>query len=277
MNRLARLFASLLLIAISAAVSAQTNTTAADTNAPGVTTGQRIGNIVKAAVTTAFPAVSTVLDAILSKTKNGDSNKVSTSDLKSAATSSAVKTDVSAKAQSGAAQAIAPIGLIAGELQTVNSFLAPTVLANDNVLLMDAGLAASSPNWDEIQIDWKVAKAQLDKISKVQDSDLNKVQDAFIRIKLQSIRDTNGDLVIRIDAALSNKDKNVPKTRALLQQLRQILDGMTSVAGYELANFQSDFTSLSAWAKGAGGQTKQSDSLETYTKALGSSPSKTQP
>ena len=234
------------------------------------TTGQRIGNVVKAAITTAFPAVSTVLDSIMKATPNSSDKKVSTSDVKKATTDTLTATDKATQAKAQAA--IAPVGQVGAELATVNLFLSPSVEANNNVLQMQVQILATAPDWDAIATNWQVAKAQLDKISKVQDSDINKVQDLYLRNKLTDIRAANSDLVIRIDAAV--KAKKSPQAAPLLTQLNTILGGMPAVAGYELANLQGDLASLAEWAKGAAGnKTTPPSSIEVYTTSLQSIPS----
>jgi hypothetical protein len=269
-SRCIRLFLCLAVLSVpSITATAQTPPTTT-APVPGVATGERIGNVVKAAINTAFPAVGPAVSAIMSLIPNNTSKNVKTADV-TAATTKAL-TDASTTGKVQAAQAIAPIGQVGAELATVNLFLAPSVEANNDVLAMQIQIAAAAPDWDGIKVNWSVAKAQLTKISAVQDADINKVQDLFLRNKLTEIRGANSDLVIRIDAAVTAK--NAAQATPLLAKLTGVLGGMPAAAGYELANLQGDLASLASWAKGTGGTPAAPSSLSVYTKSLNSLPAR---
>jgi hypothetical protein len=266
----------LAIFIISTAAFAQNATTTppatpapAAAAAPGVGAGQVIGNIVKTALTTAFPGAATILNSILAATPNNGGSKVSKADLTTGANNAntQIKNDSLTKAQT----ALQPIGQVGSELATINLFLTPAVEANDDLIRIQTEISTNPADWASANVDWSVAKAQLSAISNVSAADINKVQDLFLRNKLTEIQGTNKDLVIRVSAAIAAKD--TAKTQQLLSQLSQIVGGMPAVAGYELANLQSDLTGLAAWAKGAGGSPTP-PSLEPFVKTLNALPKK---
>jgi hypothetical protein len=113
-------------------------------------------------------------------------------------------------------------------------------------------LKQSPVPWSSVKTTFELAKQQLQKVKAVSDNDLNSIRDLYLRDKLKHIRDANDAPSTLIDSDISGKD-----TTALavdVAALSTTLSDMTAMAGYELADLESDITDLANWAKGTGGR-----------------------
>jgi hypothetical protein len=232
---------------------AQTPTAQPATASTAPTTGQRIGNIIKDVIGSAFPGVSGIgglIDAIWShKPTNGNPNKAQ---LQTAVTNSQddIKKSIMAQAQ----QHLVPITEVADELQAVSQFGVPTTTASVDILKMSdrlkTGKTLSDDEWTQQRADWEEAKGEL---ATVKTADPSKVQDLWLRDKLSKIQQTNITDVARIDTELKAKNPNVGRLNDLLAHLYSTLQDISAAIGYEVTNMQADLKSLSAWARGAAG------------------------
>jgi hypothetical protein len=240
------------LVVLIVPVTAHTQAPA--TPAPGVAIGQKIGTIVKTAVSTASPGISgllSLLDSIWTSLGKSSSDKVSATDAKAAAsTKPAVAAAVKAPAIA-AQQAIQPIGKVSDEIGVVARFLGPSVKATQNLIVIQTISSEANPDWTEIGNNWDLAKIQVGNLKSVSDTDLDKIRDAYLRLRLAQIRDSNDTTVVSIGQDVSQK--NLPNLKAHLAILVATLADMTAVAGYELAELQADIADLANWAKGSGG------------------------
>lgn len=218
--------------------------------------GQRIGTVIKDAISTAFPGVAGIgglIDAIWQKKPATKDNKVDENQLTTAVTNSqdAIKKSVVAQAQ----QKLVPLAEVADELQIVSQFGVPTVTASENVVRMSerlkSGKTLGEDDWKLQQEDWEVAKGELQAIKNV--SDLSKVQDLWLRDKLSRIQQANITAVTRIDIELKSKSPNVGRLSQQLDELYATLKDISAAIGYEVSNMQGDLKGLSDWAKGAAG------------------------
>jgi hypothetical protein len=219
------------------------------------TTGQRIGQIVKDAIGTAFPGVAGIgglIDAIWAKKSNSGGN-VNKNQLTQAATSAQddIKKQIVAQAQ----QKLIPLAEVADELQIVSQFGVPTVTASENVVRMSerlkSGKTLGEDDWKLQQEDWEVAKGELQAIKNV--TDLSKVQDLWLRDKLSKIQQANITAVTRIEIELKSKSPNIGRLSQQLDDLYATLKDISAAIGYEVSNMQGDVKGLSDWAKGAAG------------------------
>jgi hypothetical protein len=216
---------------------------------PGVAEGEKIGNIVKSAVTTAFPVVEKFVDLVWPKGKD----KIKKDELETN-----VK-EVRQKLLADAQGKIQPIEKIVNELATINKFLSPSVKANDNLIKMLTRQVSNESYWEDQATDWKIVKAQLQKLSSVKEDEITKIRSKWLNNKLNDIIESNSDIVIRIDDGISKKKNDLPK---LLEQLNITVGGITSVVGFIIADLQSDLLDLGQWSKGAAGVTKSNISEE---------------
>jgi hypothetical protein len=221
---------------------------------PAAAAGSTIGTIIKSAISTAFPAVGTILNSILATspaTNKPDSTKVTVGQVKSAANTPTAQQCVQQQITAAIQPKLAPVSEVAGELAVVDQFLLPSVEASKSLTLMQAELAAQAVSWPDVKLNWSLVKIQLNKVKSVPDIQINSVSDLWLRDKLTKIKSANDAPATVIDAEISANDP--AKTAVAVQSLAQVLDGMTAAAGYELANMQTDLTNLANWAKGAGG------------------------
>jgi len=227
------------------------------TPAPGVATGEKIGNVIKAAITTAVPGVSSILDLIWSKRANpvADKEKKTEAQQKSDLSAGAQNPDVQKKVQAdfvaAAQQRIQPIGKVSAELAVLNRFLEPSVEASGRLIAIRTQLKDSPVPWSDVKTNFELAKQQLQKLKTVSDTDLNSIRDLYLRDKLKHIRDANDAPTLLIDSDITAK--NAEGLGGDAAALANTLADMTAMAGYELADLQSDITELANWAKGTGG------------------------
>jgi isoleucyl-tRNA synthetase len=222
--------------------------------APGVSEGQKIGTIIKTAISTAAPGISSILDLIWGHLGDPTKTSAKKTDLQTAANNPQAQDAAKKQTQAAAQQAIQPISKVSDELAVINRFLGPSVTATGYLIVMRTKLADSNQDWTAIGNQWELAKTQINNLKSVSDSDLNKVRDAYLRLKLTAIRNANDTTVVAIGQEVSQKNADNLKTDSAT--LLATLADMTAVAGYELAELQADIGDLATWAKGgAGGAT----------------------
>lgn len=217
-------------------------------------TGQRIGTIIKDAISTAFPGVSGIgglIDAIWSHKPNKD-DKVTKPQLQTATTNAQdeLKKQIVAQAQ----QKLMPLSQVAEELQAVSLFGVPTTTASQDIIKMSDRIKSTKTltedDWTQERADWEEAKGEL---ATVKNADASKISDLWLRDKLTKIQQANITYVARIDIELKAKTPNAERVAALLDQLFPTLQDISAAVGYEVSNMQADIKSLSDWAKGAAG------------------------
>lgn len=236
------------------------------TPAPGVDTGQKIGTIIKTAISTAAPGVSSILDLIWSHLSNPSSDKAKKTDLQKAATNQSTTDSIKQKTVANAQVQLQPISKLSDELAVINRFLAPSVTATQNLIVIRTKMVEQTTDWQTIQNQFDLAKVQINNLKSVSDTDLDKVRDAYLRMKLSQIRGSNDTTVISINQEITQH--NLDGLKADLPVLLSTLADMTAVAGYEIAELQSDISDLAAWAKGTGAGSPSTPDQEAYTKFL---------
>ncbi len=231
---------------------------------PGVSTGQKIGTIIKDAITTVAPGVSSILDLIWSHLSKPSDTTAKKTDLQQAAQVS----DTQAKQQAVAAaqKQLQPVSNVSDELSVIGRFLGPSVLATQDLIVMKTKAAEGTIDWVSIGNNWDLATKQIANLKSVPDSDLTKVRDAYLRDRLTKIRNANDTTVVSITQEVSQK--NLADLRADLLTLLSTLADMTAVAGYEFAELQADISDLAAWAKGTGAGAPAIPKWDTYKKFL---------
>ena len=264
-----RVLCTLMLLAtsltlLSADASQSTSAPTQDTSQSSAQSkGKTIGTIISAAVDTAFPVVGKILD--LFKTKPAPSapppdkkNKVTPPPPEKTATESEVQAAVDqAKRQfiTTFKQQIQPAASVAKELNIIETFATGAVSASENISNINHYLAASSPNFDDIDTEWTIAKNYL--ADAIAIKDFEPISDNLIKLRLTEIQTSRKDLMVRIDKniALGKAHKSVVKADLQAQVLAMagLLKGLNSLAAIELASLQSDIDNLAKWANSAAG------------------------
>jgi hypothetical protein len=234
--------------------------------APGVSTGQKIGNIIKAAISTAAPAATSVLETIWNFLKKPTDSSASKTDLKAAAQNPQAQKTVAQQSQAAAQQQLQPISQVSSELGVINEFLSPSVNATQQLIVAKTKMTEATPDWQAIGNAWALAKIQIAKVKAIPDADLNKVRDAYLNLKLGEIRSANDTSVVSIDQDISQKNLDGLKTD--VTALLSVLSNMTAVAGYELSELQADITDLATWAKGGAGGLNTRPAQQAYIQFL---------
>lgn len=135
-------------------------------------TGVKIGSIISSAISTAFPAVSTILNAIWPKGKEADRQTKPTASAK-------VQDDQSTQQRKAALTQITEIG---DELQTVRIFLQTTTEANEQVIAMQALLEDKGVIDDNL-------KSQLDQKWILVSGSLGQLKDATVQARIDALKD----------------------------------------------------------------------------------------
>jgi len=245
-----------LFLACQEPVFAQAAKSSSQTPAPNAPNlGQRIGGVIKDAISTAFPGVSGIgglIDAIWAKKPNSGNN-VNRTQLSQAAMNS--QADVNKLITAQVQQKLTPLQEVAGELQIVSQFGVPTTTASTEIIkttdLLNSGKTLQGDDWTELRADWAAAKSQLELLKNV--GDVSKIQDFWLRDKLSKIQQASITAVARIDAELKPNSPNAQRLNKDFNDLNATLSDITAALGYEVSNMQADVKSLADWANGAAG------------------------
>jgi hypothetical protein len=222
------------------------------------TAGQKLGAVVKDAITTALPGVTALMNLIWPKNNNSKAKK---EDVQHNLTTARVPLLDSARAR------LKPVQDVSEELTLVTGYLDHSVEANNEVVHMLGRLGTSanldSATWHSLAETWGYAKNYLNAIrDKTKDGDLQKISQYELRGHLQNIRNANLKLIPRIDNALSDKDAQALKEA--LSDLSRSLSGITDAVGMEVADLQAGLQQLVSWATpGGNGKNLMGDSLST--------------
>jgi hypothetical protein len=219
---------------------------------PGTSTGQKIGTIVSAAINTALPGVSAILNLLPKKSNGQPKDSVKPDEVKTAV--EAARKDL----LKAALDNLKPVNEVSAELSTLNKFLTPTVVASENLIRIQTRFSTTAQPfadtfWQAQNGDWAVAKARLNTLNNITDSDIAKIRDLWLRNKLATIKVQGSDSLIRLDDAIKNK--TVAQIPDLLKDLIALLSDVSMAVGYELSDLQNDLGELGKWAGGPQGPT----------------------
>jgi hypothetical protein len=193
---------------------------------PGSATGTAIGNGIKAAITTAFPAISTIINAIWPGANNGNKRK---SDATTATS------DLKARSVQGQSQ----INAITGDLDAVAVFLGSCVVAEDHVIAMRTTLrlkpVLNATEELEFKNHWTVASQRLATL-KSTGSLIDNVSDTYIQTTLQAIADANLGLISSIDNDVKAGSAGYPQLSNDLALLDSQLAAVNALSGVIIGN-----------------------------------------
>ena len=146
---------------------------------PGVSTGKKIGTVVRSAIETALPAVGPLLDLIWEKRPSGK-NKLKKDQLEEALTNA--RKEMQDAFTEKAQKKLAPVNETAEELRVVTRFLGDSIRAKENLIRMQVRISMNpDPIWWNTQTsDWAVAKRFLNRIGEVTDHELGKINEVWV-------------------------------------------------------------------------------------------------
>lgn len=214
-------------------------------------TGQKIGTIIKDAVSTAFPAVKDILAVIW---PSGDASKKKSDAADALA---AKETDLKKQSADRAKAAVKPLGALSAELSIVEKFGKAATKATPSVITMQTLLSAQPAPADllkRLKEEWGIASGFLTPLATVTDADIQKVVEVSVRSQLEALRDANKNLVVRINNRVTgsdikeNKDVDVGSLREYLSTLADLLNGINATANVELDMLQQEIAGVLAWA-----------------------------
>lgn len=222
--------------------------------AAGVATGQRVGNIVRAAIDTALPAVGPLLDLVWKNPngqKKGDDDKMKKSELEK------TLADATKQLKKDAELKLRDVATVSLELRVIGRFLEPVTKARENLVRMQSRAESSTVDWSEQKTDWGVVKAQLQTVDGIGETDIDFVRDMWLRNALKQIKGVNKDQVIRISAELERQAPDRIRLTSALQDLSLTLNTVTAAVVYELSDLQADMRNVSAWTNGTESKTTE--------------------
>ncbi len=225
---------------------------------PGVSTGTAIGNAIKTAITTAFPAISTIISAIWPG--NNPSNKKKTD-----------ATTSTADLQKQSTQALAQLNTIASDLDTVTTFLANCVVAEDNVIAMRTYLKGktSITDADKLQLQqyWNDSMGPLATLASAGPT-IDNVSDTYIRTTLRAVVNTSAGPTDNVTNELNAGVAGL----SLLSDDLVTLDSQLSAANALAAEIIGDVSLALKAVKNAGagaqGETKQTPEQQNNIEAM---------
>ena len=201
-------------------------------------TGVKIGSIVSAAISTAFPAVSTILSTIWPKGKEGDKQTKTNASAK-------VQDDQSTQQRKAALAQIAEIG---DELQTVRIFQQASTDASEQVIAMQALLQDKNSIDDNLksQLDqmWILASGSLSQLKdpKVQ-AQIDAIKDdTFVQESLTQVKNVNLGRIEVINKQIAGKQ--LPALRKSVDDLQSKLSGVNHIVGIVLGDMSVSLKGL---------------------------------
>jgi hypothetical protein len=201
-------------------------------------TGVKIGSIISAAVTTAFPAVSTILNTIWPKGKEGDKQT-------KPAAAAKVLDDPSVQQRKAALAQITKMG---DELQTVRVFLQASTDGSEQVIAMQALLQDKTAIDDSLKSQlgqmWILASGSLSQLKddKIQAQIDALSDDTFVQESLTQVKNVNlGRLEVvkqQIDA------KQLAALRKSVDDLQSKLSGVSHLVGIVIGDISVSLKGL---------------------------------
>lgn len=215
----------------------------------GTSTGQRIGNIISAAVSTAFPAVSSVIKAIW---PNGG-NRSKTPDQVQAALQP--QKDQSTQQQSKNAQGLSNAAknlVVLRSFVTACGYAAVQISAMERLLADKTGSTLATQDVVQLNYLWNPANAQMAKLTTqaVTDS-VNSMDDDSLKVTLTKIQDAITNLSQNIGQQIQNSSAD--DLRGSLAELEPKLIGVTPLTGVLIGDLSNSLDSAASNLKGQAG------------------------
>ncbi len=193
------------------------------TPAPGIETGNRLGNIIKGVIDTALPVVNQLVSAIW---PNKNPNKIDKNELET-------QLKANQKAQKAQiATAATRLKPIISEVNTIKDFLLPCSDIQDNLRTIDVLIAYKKPDsgdkykisnsdWLKIKNSWDAIKQKISELRAFQNSNINNIREVAIRNELARMN-ASEEAVIIISGVMQQTLEEINNTdNGLLFGLRE--------------------------------------------------------
>lgn len=225
----------------------------------GTATGTAIGNGIKAAITTAFPAISTIINAIWPGTNNNNSKKKPDA------------TNATTGLQTKSVEGQTKLNTITNDLDAVTVFLSSCTVAENNVIAMRTTLrlktSLTAAEALQLKNEWTTAKGRLTKLAQAE-SVVNNVSDTYIQTTLQTIVDANSGPIGSIDNDMGAGAGGYPQLSSDLALLDSQLSAVDALAGIVIGNVSLGLKAAKNSAAGAEGVTTMTDDEQQNQKDL---------
>jgi hypothetical protein len=235
---------------LSALLVLCSNRTAVDADA--ASTGKAIGTGINAAITAAFPAISTVINAIWPAGSNGNKNKTAA-------------TTATAPLQQQATQGLLQMNQVTSDLDTLTLFLANCIVADNKVVAMRTaiqGKTSLTPT-DLLQLNdqWNTANGRLANLKSAGGS-VKAMNDASVQTVLQAVVDSTAGPTTSISQELTAGTAGIGLLSTNLQTLDQQLSAVNALSGQVIQNISTGLKTAKNTAAGAQGSASPSPALK---------------
>jgi hypothetical protein len=224
--------------------------------ADAASTGKAIGTGINAAISAAFPGISTVINAIWPK---GAENKGKNKDAATQATQ---------KLQSDSTKGLSDIDKVTSDLDTITLFLDNCIVADDNIIAMRTFLAGKKTLSvdDKLQLNshWNPAKGRLGNL-KGAGGKVATMNDASLQVVLQAVVDSTAGATDNVTQEIEAGTAGITLLSDNLQQLDQQLSAVTAISGQVIQNISLGLKTAKNTAAGAQGEVQETEALKTAT------------
>ncbi len=209
----------------------------AQEDAPGAAAGKKIGNAVRAAIDTALPGVTSLLEAIWPK-KNASGNDKQSKDAVQAELVKYQK-----KVADDINKSLAPASSVVAQLGVVNDFSNACDKAAFSVIQLKFLLAAApdanaTKQWSSIDEEWQVASAALDSLKGATITGF----DSYVTETLTRVKQAHGDTLIRIDAR--RKSRDAAGMSEYVSKLSGLLEATRNLTTYQITQVKAAFQAI---------------------------------
>lgn len=221
-------------------------------------TGVKIGNIVREAVTTALPVIGPIMDAIWpnrKKAKEVDKNTevVPAAELEAKLKAQKIEMQKQLVAYQTAVQAkFTELGSISREIDVLLDFLEPALVAQRKVIPIEKTVTdqpdPSEKQWEDLARDWSRADESIQQLGAIPQERLQVLSSQYLRDRLGQLRNLHRDLADTIGDALKRKDRAVLLNQ--LSRLNERLNGINAAAGYLMDDLGEGFAAAAEFARG---------------------------
>jgi hypothetical protein len=219
----------------------------------GTSTGQRIGNIISAAVSTAFPAVSSIIKAIWPP--NGGTKKKSPSQVQAALQPQKDKSTQQEGANAQALSSAAKNLVVLRSFVTACGYASVQISAMQRLLADRSGSTITKADADQLTYLWTPAKAQLEGLTTQSvTSSVSTMDDDFLKFTLTEIQTAISNLSANIGQQIQNGSAD--DLRASLAELEPKLMGVTPLTGVLIGDLSSSLNTAADNISGHAGPSK---------------------
>ena len=222
-------------------------------HADAASTGKAIGTGINAAITAAFPGISTVINAIWPKGSETKNQKKETA------------TKVTKPLQAQSTKGLSDFDKVTSDLDTITLFLDNCVVADNNIIAMRTSLSGkktmSEADKLELNNHWNPAKGRLSNLKGAGGS-VAKMNDASLQVVLQAVVDSTAGTTDSVTQEIAAGTAGLTLLASDLQQLDQQLSAVTAISGQVIQNISLGLKAAKNTAAGAEGEVQETDALK---------------